>query len=82
MLLKDMIENPRTGTLVDPDWAEPPDPAPPLDIFDAVALDRPAPDLSQIETAVYIGTIPDAYGDVLRPLCMFFNNGCGTVVVT
>lgn len=69
MLLKDMVEDPRTGLLVAPDWAEPPDPQPPIDIFDGIALERPAPDLDQIGTVVFPGPLADpATGDPLRPL--------------
>lgn len=69
MLLLDMVEDPRTGLLVAPDWAEQPEPRPPEDIYDGVALERPAPDLDRIGTVVFPGTVADPVtGDPLRPL--------------
>lgn len=83
MLLKDMVENPRTGTLVHPDWAEPPDPRPPVDIYDGVALERPAPDMDQIGTVVYPSTVVDlATGEPMRPLCSMYEMGRAQMVVT
>lgn len=69
MYLLDMVEDPRTGLLVAPDWIEQPEPRPPQDIYDGVALERPAPDLDQIGTVVFPGTVADLVtGEPLRPL--------------
>lgn len=71
MLLHDMVRDPRTGLLVAPDWAEPPDPRPPTDLNDGIALADPAPDLDKANygVVVYPGTLVDpATGDPLRPL--------------
>lgn len=54
MLLKDMVEDPRTGTLVDPSWAEPPDPRPRRDLQDGIALRRPTGNLDRIGTTIVI----------------------------
>jgi hypothetical protein len=84
MLLRDMVEDPLTGLLVAPDWAEPPLMRPATDIFDGVALSRPAPDADKrnIGTAVYFGELVDfVTGDPPWPLRMTFATGKPTVVV-
>jgi hypothetical protein len=73
MLLRYMVEDPRTGLLVDPAWAERSDPRPPTDLDDGIALFRPAPDLdqSQIAVTVRIGRMINLdTGDMMRPLAM------------
>ncbi len=76
MLLKDMVEDPLTGLLVAPDWAEPPLMRPPLDLCDGVALERPAPDLDRIDTVAYLGRLYDPCSDdVLRPLVSKYQLG-------
>lgn len=76
LLLREMVEDPRTGLLVAPDWAEPVDPRPPTDLIDGIALHRVAPDPDRIGTMAYIGTGSDpATGGPLRPLCALFEMG-------
>ncbi len=83
MLLKDMVRDPLTDLLVDPDWAEPPLMRPPTDIVDGVALEHPAPDLDQIGTLVIVGTLFDmATGDILRPLVAKYEMSPPTVKAT
>lgn len=81
MLLKDMVRDPLTDLLVDPDWAEPPLMRPPTDITDGVALEHPAPDLDRIGMVVEIGSIFDLdTGNPFRPLYMQYE--CGAPLVT
>lgn len=69
MLLRDMVQDPLTGLLVDPDWAELPLMRPATDIIDGVVLRRPAPQLDRIDTVVYPQTIFDwATGNPMPPL--------------
>jgi hypothetical protein len=83
MLLRDMVEDPLTGLLVDPAWAEPPLMRPPEDLNDGIALERPAPDLDQIGTVVYLANAFDlSTGDVPRSLAMFYEVGVPTIQVT
>lgn len=83
LLLKEMVEDPLTGLLVAPDWAEPPLMRPPTDIIDGVALDRPAPDLDRFDAVVVIGQIVDlSTGDPMRPLVAKMQLSGGTAVVT
>lgn len=83
MLLRDMVRDPLTDLLVDPDWAEPPLMRPPVNIVDGVALERPAPDLDQIETMVYLGRIADlSTGEPMRPLFSRYWLGRAAAVVT
>lgn len=81
MLLLDMVRDPLTDLLVDPDWAEPPLMRPPTDITDGVALEHPAPDLDRIGTAIYLGRLFDIdSGDIFRPLVSKYE--CGNLTVT
>lgn len=83
LLLKDMVEDPLTGLLVAPDWAEPPLMRPPTDLIDGVALERPAPDLDHYGVDIYIQNCYDLKADSPpRPLTMFFELGTATVMVT
>lgn len=85
MLLKDMVEDPRTGLLVAPDWAEPLDPRPPTDIYDGVALHRPAPDLdaSQMATVFIFGTGFDlSSGEIMAPFLETYETTPPTITVT
>lgn len=54
MLLNDMVQDPFSGLLVHPDWAEPKLPLPPTDLQDAVVLARATPDLDKAMTATEI----------------------------
>lgn len=82
MLLKDMVEDPLTGLMVAPDWCEPPLMRPATDIFDGVQLERPAPDLDQVDVTIYLGQIVDpASGEPTRPLCALFEMGIPIVQV-
>lgn len=56
MLLRDMVEDPFTGLLVDPAWAEPPLMRPPTDIIDAIALRRPTADLDHPDSEFVFGS--------------------------
>jgi hypothetical protein len=81
MLLLDMVRDPLTDLLVDPDWAEPPLMRPPTDITDGVALERPAPDLDRIDTLILFGSIFDLdSGNPFRPLVMQYE--CGAPLIT
>ncbi len=83
MLLKDMVRDPLTDLLVDPDWAEPPLPRPPTDIVDGVALENPAPDLDRIGTQVIVGTLFNmATGDILRPLVAKYETSPPVITAT
>lgn len=82
MLLRDMIADPLTNLMVDPDWAEPPLMRPATDIFDGVALERPAPDLDQPGMTILFGGLVDpATGDPMRPLLMTFEMGISIMAV-
>jgi hypothetical protein len=58
MLLRNMVTDPRTGQLVDPSWAEDPEPKPFDDAEDGIALHRTAPNRDKPPTVIYFG---DAY---------------------
>ena len=76
MLLRDMVTDPLTELLVDPEWAEPPLMRPPADLVDGIALERPAPDADQIETIIVVGGIVDlATGEPMRDLAAQFELG-------
>lgn len=84
LLLRDMVEDPLTGLLVAPEWAEPPLMRPATDIVDGVTLYRPAPDADKpnIGTEVYFGTLSYGLtGDQPRPFNMKFETGNPTVQV-
>ncbi len=55
MKLLDMVEDPRTGLMVHPDWAELPDRIP-ITYVDGIALYRTAPDLDNPGVNVYLQT--------------------------
>lgn len=83
LLLRDMVEDPLTGLMVDPDWAEPPLMRPPEDIYDGVALDRPAPDLDRIPVEAFPGTgLNPATGEPFRPCIGKFYLGQVRAVAT
>lgn len=84
LLLRDMIRDPLTGLLVDPDWAELPLMRPAVDITDGVVLRRPAPELDQISTIIYPELLFDwSSGDPMPPLFARYQPlGAYTVTVT
>lgn len=81
MLLKDMVEDPRTGLLVDPSWAEDPDPLPPANIIDGISLHRPAPSHDREGVEFVYGYAFDlASGESAPPLIALFAMGTPTVI--
>jgi hypothetical protein len=83
MLLNDMVRDPLTDLLVDPDWAEPPLMRPPTDITDGVALEHPAPDLDRIGTQIVVGAIFDiSTGEPFRPLYAKYEMSPPTIQAT
>lgn len=82
MLLHELVEDPLTGLLVAPDWAEPPLMRPATNIIDGVALLRPAPQLDQVGDVIYPGNVIASGGDPARPLFAKYETGRPTVVVT
>lgn len=81
MYLKDMIEDPRTGLLVDPAWAEDPDPLPPANIIDGIALHRPAPSHDREGVEYVFGYGFDlSTGEATPPLIAFYEMGAPTVI--
>ncbi len=83
MLLRDMVRDPLTHLLVDPDWAEPPLQRPPMDITDGVALEQPAPDLDLIGTVIVIDALYDICRDMpMRSLVAKYELGRPTIKAT
>jgi hypothetical protein len=82
MLLRDMVEDPRTKMLVDPDWAELPEPTPPV-FVDGIALERIAPDRDTPDITVAIGNIYDPMqARLMPPLYAQFELASVTVAIT
>lgn len=76
MYLKDMVEDPRTGLLVDPAWAEDPDPLPPANIIDGIQLHRPAPSHDREGVEFVFGYAFDlSTGESAPPLIALFETG-------
>lgn len=83
MLLHDMVRDPLTHLLVDPDWAEPPLQRPPMDITDGVVLQDPAPDLDRIGTVIILSAVFDlARGEPMRSLAAKYELGRPTIKAT
>lgn len=83
MLLKDMVEDARTGLLVDPSWAEDPDPLPPANVIDGISLHRPAPSHDREGVEFVFGYAFDlSTGEPAPPLIVFFEMSSSTVTAT
>lgn len=82
MLLKDMVEDARTGLLVDPSWAEDPDPLPPARISDGISLHRPAPSHDREGVEFVFGYAYDLATDQSAPpLIAYYASGVPSVTV-
>lgn len=82
MDLMDMVEDPRTGLMVDPDWAEEPDRIP-RTYVDGIALYRPAPDLDQPDVSIYLETLVNlSTGRFLGPVALSMSVGNVSVTVS
>lgn len=83
LLLRDMVSDPRTGLLVDPSWAEDPEPKPLPKTEDGIALHRIAPDLDAPQTIVYLDESYDrATGYPAPPLSLMYAFDSPTIAVT